>query len=109
MNKETIESLLIQVAGTDVKVNEVRPIGGGNTSRAFAVKSSNGNFFIKTNRAGLVDMFEKEVANLELIRAVLPNNTPEVVGYGTIDHISYLILKLIKLSWKQLIQFMSKI
>ena len=64
MNKETIESLLIQVAGTDVKVNEVRPIGGGNTSRAFAVKTSSGNFFIKTNRAGLVDMFEKEAKNL---------------------------------------------
>jgi len=96
MNKETIESLLIQVAGTDVKVNEVRPIGGGNTSRAFAVKSSNGNFFIKTNRAGLVDMFEKEVKNLELLRNVLPDNTPEVVGFGTIDHISYFILKLIE-------------
>jgi len=96
MNKETIESLLIQVTGADVKVNEVRPIGGGNTSRAFAIKSTQGNFFIKTNRAGLVDMFEKEVKNLELLRKVLPNNTPEVVGFGTIDHISYFILKLIE-------------
>ncbi|ABG59970.1 conserved hypothetical protein; fructosamine kinase-like protein [Cytophaga hutchinsonii ATCC 33406] len=96
MNKEAIESLLIHVIGTDVIVNEVRPIGGGNTSRAFAVKSSQGNFFIKTNRAGLVDMFEKEVKNLELLRKVLPSNTPEVVGYGTIDHVSYFILKLIE-------------
>jgi protein-ribulosamine 3-kinase len=96
MNKETIESLLIQVAGTDVKVNEVRPIGGGNTSRAFAVKTTSGNFFIKTNRAGLIDMFEKEAKNLELLRHILPNNTPEVVGFGTIDHISYFILKLIE-------------
>jgi len=96
MNRENIESLLIQVAGTDVKVHEVRPIGGGNTSRAFAVKSSQGNFFIKTNRAGLVDIFEKEVRNLELLRNVIPNNTPEVIGFGTVDHVSYFILKLIE-------------
>lgn len=96
MNRENIESLLIQVAGTDVKVHEVRPIGGGNTSRAFAVKSSKGNFFIKTNRAGLVDIFEKEVRNLELLRNVVPNNTPEVIGFGTVDHVSYFILKLIE-------------
>ncbi|MGN6645293.1 MAG: fructosamine kinase family protein [Cytophaga sp.] len=96
MNKETIESLLIQVTGPDVTVQEVRPIGGGNTSRAFGVKSSKGNFFIKTNRAGLVDMFEKEVRNLELLRRAVPQNTPEVVGYGTVDHISYFILKLIE-------------
>lgn len=96
MNKETIESLLVHVIGTDVIVNEVRPIGGGNTSRAFAVKSSQGNFFIKTNRAGLVDMFEKEVKNLELLRKVLPANTPEVVGFGTSDHVSYFIQKLIE-------------
>lgn len=96
MNRENIESLLIQVAGTDVKVHEVRPIGGGNTSRAFAVKSSKGNFFIKTNRAGLVDMFEKEVRNLELLRSTVPNNTPEVIGFGTVDHVSYFILKLIE-------------
>jgi len=96
MNKETIESLLIQVAGADVRIHEVRPIGGGNISRAFAVKTSNGNFFIKTNRAGLADMFEKEVKNLELLRKVIPHNTPEVIGYGAMDHISYFILKLIE-------------
>ncbi|MBC7449875.1 MAG: fructosamine kinase family protein [Cytophagales bacterium] len=96
MNKETIESLLIQVAGADVQVHEVRPIGGGNISRAFGVKSSKGNFFIKTNRAGLVDMFEGEVKNLDILRKVIPLNVPEVVGYGTMGHISYFILKLIE-------------
>jgi len=96
MNKETIESLLIQIAGTDVQVHEVRPIGGGNISRAFGVKTSAGNFFIKTNRAGLADMFDKEVKNLELLKKVIPDNTPEVVGYGTMNHISYFILKLIE-------------
>jgi fructosamine-3-kinase len=96
MDKENVLSILWQVLGEEPSIYDLRPIGGGNISRAYAVKTSKGNFFIKTNRAGLVDMFEKETNNFDWLKKAIPDATPSIVGYGTSDHRSFFVLQLIQ-------------
>lgn len=96
MNKEVLLSILWQVTEKEVTILDARPIGGGNVSRSYAVKTNEGNFFIKTNRVQLVDMFDKEVQNLDLLRQYIPDSIPEVLGYGTIEQMSFIVLKLVE-------------
>lgn len=96
MNKEVLISILWQVTQKELEIIEFRPLGGGNISRAFSVKTNLGNFFVKTNRVGLLDMFDKEVKNLELLKAHIPENIPEILGFGTIEQMSFLVLKLVE-------------
>ncbi|MDI6401954.1 fructosamine kinase family protein [Balneolaceae bacterium ANBcel3] len=53
----------------NAQIRDMHPAGGGCINQAFKVSLSDGRFlFLKKNRIGLLDMFEKEARGLELLR-----------------------------------------
>ena len=79
----------------DFKVSSFSIVGGGSINNAYKVTTGKGVYFIKTYR-GIRDFFELEAKGLELLRNANELIIPEVVGFGEIEGLSYLVMKFIE-------------
>ena len=86
-------------ARLDIEVGElaVRSASGGNINQAFRVEGRNCQFFVKTNRAELLSMFEAEQAGLDAIRATDTIRAPEVLITGADGSQAYIVMEYIEL------------
>jgi protein-ribulosamine 3-kinase len=73
---------------------EVRSVAGGDINTAFKVKTKEGSWFIKTNRADqMPGMFEAEEKGLRLLQTHFPGKVPEVYRHGRSGSCSWLLLE----------------
>jgi len=70
---------------------------GGSINRAFRLSDGSRSFFVKTNRAALLPMFEAEAVGLEALRATASIRVPQVIASGQSGGESYLVLEYIEL------------
>ncbi|MET3682568.1 fructosamine-3-kinase [Alkalibacillus flavidus] len=78
---------------TSTIVDSVVPVSGGDINDSFDVKTSDGRFFVKTNREGPESFFEREVEGLKRIASTHTVHVPEVIDFSDENHPSYLILE----------------
>ena len=96
MDRAFFDDLIDELYGTSIFVNSVSPVYGGDINESFAIELSDGRtMFIKTNRAGALDMFKAEERGLSAIRSTGTISAPEVVCSGISGDRSYLMMSYI--------------
>ena len=73
------------------------PLGGGDINRAFRLELGGARFFVKTNRAELLPMFEAERAGLEAMAATRTIRVPGVCMTGSLGGEACLVMEYIEL------------
>ena len=85
-------------AGIDFDAATVRAVDGGSINAGWRVEGSGDSFFIKTNRADRLDMFQAEAAGLRELAATQTVRVPEPLFSGTSGTAdAFLILEFIEL------------
>ncbi len=82
--------------GSEIKVKKVSSVPGGCINQTSKVTTNQGEFFIKVNSAQQSDLFHKEQKGLALLKKKSTLGIPVVLGSGSEDGKSYLILEWIE-------------
>ena len=95
--KSSIETLLSEQKGTQTRINETNPVGGGCINQACRLKTSSGNFFLKYNSAAAYPgMFEKEAVGLKMLSDTHTISIPQVEQHGEAGKYAFLLLQYIE-------------
>jgi fructosamine-3-kinase len=70
-----------------------RAMSGGDISEAFTLGDGTRAFFVKTQRASRLDLFEAEAAGLAELAAANAVRVPRVIGHGVAAGQAYLVLE----------------
>jgi len=82
------------ISDTDLNVDRIERVHGGDINEAYCLITSNGKFFLKVNEnPGCPFMFEREARGLELLRKNCTLIIPQVIKYGSFDDQQYLLLE----------------
>jgi len=95
---EALEQAVTQATGEHFSSTDRSPVGGGSISEAFVLSGGGRQYFVKSNRAELVTMFEAEAAGLAEILGTGSIRAPRPVCCGTAGDSSYLVLEYIPFS-----------
>ncbi|MCK9606721.1 MAG: fructosamine kinase family protein [Methylomonas sp.] len=68
-------------------------VGGGDINTAFRLQAAGIDWFIKLNRASLLNMFAAEAAGLQELASLQHVKVPRVVAFGAHDNHAYLLLE----------------
>ena len=71
----------------------LKAVGGGSISQACIAETSAGKWFVKLNRAGLLEMFEAEADGLRALAECREVRVPSVVDTGLCGDHAYLLLE----------------
>ena len=82
MTISVITRHISQVTGIDFDDVRQRSVGGGCINTAYVLSDGAYQFFVKTNRATLLDMFAAEYAGLEEIAQTHTIKVPQPVCFG---------------------------
>lgn len=83
--------------GTPCPTLMLHPIGGGDINRAFRASEGSHAWFVKTNRAGRLPMFEAEVAALHALAATASVRVPQPLCSGVAAGQAFLVLEYLDL------------
>ena len=75
----------------------VDDISGGDINRVYLLKGLESKYFVKINKAELIDMFETEALGLLALSATKTLKIPKVISYGTVENHAFLVLEYIEL------------
>lgn len=79
---------------SDLVVNSINSVSGGDINTAYQLTTNQCNFFIKTNVASrFPKMFENEATGLKLLRKTNVFKIPNLIAVGEVENVSYLILE----------------
>ncbi|MEM6297645.1 MAG: fructosamine kinase family protein [Bacteroidota bacterium] len=90
------ERILFKSTGKELRVSQIRFISGGCINNAIQLRTAEGDFFLKWNESKPVDFFDVEAKGLALLKSSGAIRTPEVLGVGEVDGISFLLLEYIE-------------
>ena len=94
LSVNSIDSAISALFGPSVRVIERQRVPGGDINRAYRLELSNGeNVFLKSNRAGLLDMFNAEARGLEALRETGTIGVPEPLAAGADNSEAFLIME----------------
>jgi len=92
-----IISNIENASGDIISQHSISPIGGGCINSAYKLDTDNKTYFIKSNQANLLPMFEAEAEGLAEFKQLDCVTVPVVVCYGSTASQSYLVLEYIEL------------
>ncbi len=93
---EAIEQAISAASGEQFTVVDTRAAGGGCINEALLLRGARRSYFLKLNRAELLDMFEAEAAGLAAINATDTLRAPQPVAWGVDGSRSWLALEYIE-------------
>ena len=93
-----IEERLSDKLGRGFRIRDRAPLGGGSINNAFRIGDDEQQFFVKTNRAQLLGMFEAEARALRILFDSQSICVPEPIDSGIFGHESYLVLSWLDIS-----------
>lgn len=93
---ELLSSMLFQVLGDELRVDQVYMQSGGDINMAVCAQTEHGNFFIKWNEGDFEHMFETEAAGLQLLKKANTLKVPEVFGTGKVGDKAFLVLEFLE-------------
>ena len=80
----------------NLKLNNSRPLAGGDINEVYQLNCREGQFVVKINdRSAYPKMFEREANGLEALRRSNSFRIPQVIATGEIDEDAYLLLEYI--------------
>lgn len=95
-----MDNLIQQIGlatGQNLTHHRLTPVSGGDINSAYQLQSAELNWFIKLNRADLLDMFIAEAEGLQALAATNTVKVPQVISVGSHQGYAYLILNFIPL------------
>lgn len=97
MKKYTaLDSAIRDICGADRTIVQRRYTAGGDINEAYALVLDDGNvLFMKSNTASALSCFEAEAEGLDAIRRTGAIRVPDVLGLGTEQGTSFLLLEFI--------------
>lgn len=90
-----LSQAITHTTGAPFQVRHQRSVGGGCINAAFIIEDGPQRYFVKTNVADKVSMFEAEAAGLEAIRASHTLRAPQPICQGVAEGYAYLVLEYI--------------
>ncbi len=96
---QTFTNIATQICTATRKPFEVagtRSVAGGDINSAFILQGKQKNYFVKLNRAELVEMFAAEFDGLHAIAQTHTLQTPTPIVFGQADKVSFLVLDYIE-------------
>jgi len=79
--------------GTSASLSAPVAVGGGSINEAYRLQGEQRSFFVKLNRAALLDMFEAEAEGLQALRQSAALRVPEPLVWGVSDSQAYLVME----------------
>jgi protein-ribulosamine 3-kinase len=92
-----IAAAITRATGTAFVPSQQASMGGGCINQAFKLSDGRQHFFVKTNSAACLPMFEAEAAGLEEILATHSLRAPKPVCHGTSEGAAWLVLEYLEL------------
>lgn len=96
-NPSAIAHDISAALGQNIDILGSRHTGGGSINQTLTLQTSAGNFFVKLNQAGLLDMFKAEQAGLAALSSAESLRIPAVIACGADREQSWLVLEYIPL------------
>jgi fructosamine-3-kinase len=93
-----ITDQISQTTGNRFSPSNPISIGGGCINQAYLLRDKNLSYFVKTNQASLISMFEAESAGLKEIANTDTIRVPKDICLGSFGSHSYLILEYVEMS-----------
>ena len=93
--QQQISELIAQVTGEDFKPSSQQSIGGGCINSAFKVSDGKREFFVKSNSADRLGMFEAEYDGLKEIAASNTIRVPKALGCAQAQGSAFLVMEYI--------------
>lgn len=91
---KTIAEHISKATGQPATLSDTTPIGGGCINSAIKLTTREGaHYFVKTNSASLLDMFEAEHDGLAEIAATQTIRVPRPICTGTAQNTAYIVLE----------------
>lgn len=97
MNWADLATRLSSRLGVELGLRDASPVSGGNINQAWCLQANSQRFFVKTNRAELLPMFEAEQAGLDAIRMTRTIRVPEVFDTDVNAGQAYIVMEYIDL------------
>jgi fructosamine-3-kinase len=104
-----IATHISKVTGDKFEITNRRSVGGGCINQGYAVSSSTITYFVKLNKASLLDMFEAEALGLKQMLGTKTIRVPKPICVGTTADLGYIVLEWLELggsnstqSWEQM-------
>lgn len=94
---QQIAAEIADASGKDFTPSAPTGLSGGCINGAFRLSDGHHSWFIKTNRATLLPMFEAEAAALDALAATATLRVPQALCTGTGDGMSYIVMEHIEL------------
>lgn len=93
MLASAIADAITRVTGDPFSATALTPIGGGDINQAFSIGIGARRYFVKTNRAGCLPMFDAEVDALRALAATHSVRVPQPIASGTTAGQAFLVLE----------------
>jgi fructosamine-3-kinase len=94
-----IASHISQATGQPFQGDHRRPVGGGSINQACALIDGDRAYFVKTNQASQIAMFEAEALGLRQIAATQTIRVPQPICWGTVNGTAYIALEWLDLGY----------
>ncbi len=92
--REHLQERFSEILSSPLSILALEPIQGGDINQSFLVKTSEGDYFLKTNADSFgKDMLEKEAKGLLLIAKADCMRVPQPIFYGEFRHRIYLVME----------------
>jgi len=95
---QSITSHIEQASSRPFRDYSHRSIPGGSINAAYLLESAGQRYFVKTNRSGMLDMFEAEARGLNEMSASYSIRVPKALCWGDDGTHSYIVLEYLDLS-----------
>jgi len=91
--KDSLKESIRRVTGSPCDIERLTSVGGGSISRAMIAETGDGKWFVKLNRAGLLDMFDAEADGLHALQQCSALRVPRVAGTGFCGQDAFIVLE----------------
>lgn len=92
--KMTLEEAIAEIFGSDMRIISRQQVYGGDINRSYRLNLSDGTpVFLKSNAPKNLPFFETEAQGLEALRKTETIGVPRVLGIGTDQNTSFLLLE----------------
>jgi len=85
------------ITGKDFVIQTKQSIGGGSINTAYLVSGGSQSYFVKTNAASRLEMFEAELDGLKEIAGTNAIKVPEAICTGSAKGGSYIVMEYLKI------------
>lgn len=90
---QTISDQISKATGNEFQIESQRSVGGGSINAAYIISQGQNSFFVKTNSASRVDMFEAERDGLNEITASDSIKVPQAICVGSEGSSAFIVME----------------